>query len=85
MKFGLWGVFYLAWRRGVKYLDAEASLGQAGCRSSRDFCPGMRIVISRSLRAKEKMLCFNLSPSTELCQSSLGKCKDRRFYCEANG
>lgn len=75
MKFGLWGVFYLAWRSGAKYLDAEASLGQAGCIRSRGFCLDMRIVISHSLRAKETMLCFNLSPSTEL-----GQWTDREFY-----
>lgn len=67
-KFCLWGVFYLAWGRRAKYLNAETSLRQADCVRSRGFvvleCG--QTVISRSLRARE-LLCFNLSRSTELC------------------
>lgn len=67
-KFCLRGVFYLAWGRRAKYLNAEKSLRQAGCVRSRGFvvleCE--QTMISLYLRARE-LLCFNLSPSSNLC------------------
>lgn len=61
-------MFYPAWGRKAKDLNAETSLRQAGCVRSRGFvvleCG--QTVVSRSSRVRE-LLCFNLSFSTELC------------------
>lgn len=67
-KFCLRGVFYLAWGRRAKYLNAETSLRQAGCVRSRGFVvlECRQTVKSPSLGAGE-LPCFNLSLSTELC------------------